>query len=67
MTPLKHIRTKVFNLNQMDLAERLSVTQSYISKAERKAVIPAPLQMKIRAEAAASGVEWSDSFFFEVP
>lgn len=67
MTPLKHIRTRVFAMNQTEFSQRLNVTQSTISKAEQRATIPAPMQIRIRDLARSTGQPWNDSWLFEVP
>lgn len=67
MTPLKHIRTQVFGLTQVQFSEQLDVKQSTISKAETQGRISTSLQESIRGFAKNSGVAWNDSWFFEVP
>lgn len=54
-------------MNQTEFSERLNVTQSTISKAEQRTMIPAPMQMKIRDLARATGRPWNDSWLFEAP
>ena len=68
MTPLQHIRKKVFHLAQAEFAAVLQVNQSTISRWERGESEPSRQEMlAIRSLAESQGIEWDDQWFWQVP
>lgn len=65
MTPVKHIRTAVLNMTQIQLAKALGTTQASVSRWETEGVFPPWAQPKVRTLAPKD--RWSDTLFFEVP
>lgn len=65
MTPMQHIRKSLLRISQSEMAAITSTTQATVSRWETGELSPNLSQMaRIREEAQARGVEWSDSFFF---
>ena len=62
-----YIRKRVFRVSQVGMAELLGVSQAAISRQETTGFIPTDRQRVIRDLARERGLEWSDSWFFEVP
>lgn len=68
MNPILRIRRKVLEVTQGDLAEIAGVSQGTVSKWEKGELEPSREELgRIRDEAQARGLDWSDSWFFEVP
>lgn len=70
MTPLQYIRTEVFGVTQVEMAEIVGVTQSTISKWESDGASEEPSlgdMAVIRAAAAKRRLRWDDAWFFDVP
>lgn len=66
MTPMQHIRKSLLRISQSEMAAITSTTQATVSRWETGELSPNLSQMaRIREEAQARGVEWSDSFFFD--
>lgn len=66
--PLRTIRKNILNLSQVEMAELTATTQATVSRWETGELEPDRGQLAmIRAEAAARGIEWNDTWFFEVP
>ena len=68
MSPLRHIREHVFNLNQVDFGVVAQVDQSTVSRWENGTLDPsmAPLR-EIRKMAKRRRLKWNDTWFFEIP
>lgn len=65
---MKYIRTKVFGVNQTDFAELAGVDQTAVSRWERGWRAPTHAsQIRIRQAASERRLQWSDSWFYEVP
>lgn len=68
MNPMLHIRKNVFGVPQTEMAEIAAVSQGTVSKWENGSLAPDRNELeRIRAEAAARGLTWDDSWFFEAP
>lgn len=68
LTTYRWIRERVFRMTQTDFAEALQVNQSTISRWESEAFGPSYEEMvSIRRAASERGLEWHDSWFFEIP
>jgi transcriptional regulator with XRE-family HTH domain len=68
MSSLRHIRKTVLGLSQSEFAAIAGVSQGTVSKWEADELNPNRDEMvRIRDEAHRRGVEWSDSWFFELP
>lgn len=68
MSSLRHIRKSVLGLSQAELATIASVSQGTVSKWEAGELDPNLDEMaRIRDEARRRGLEWDDSWFFEIP
>lgn len=68
MTPIEHIRTRVFRTTQAVFAEIAGTTQASVSRWESGVQTPGQTEMaSIRAEAAQRGLAWDDRWFFELP
>lgn len=66
--PLKVIRKNILNLTQAEMAALTGAAQATVSRWETGELEPDRAHLaKIRAEAAKRGIEWSDTWFFEVP
>lgn len=66
--PLKAIRKNILGLTQAEMAALTDVAQATVCRWESGELEPDRQQMaKIRAEAAARGIEWNDTWFFEIP
>jgi DNA-binding transcriptional regulator YiaG len=66
--PLKVIRKNILDLSQVEMAALTGTTQATVSRWENGELEPDRGQLAmIRAEAAARGVPWNDTWFFEVP
>lgn len=65
MTPMQHIRKAILRISQSEMASIASTTQATVSRWEKGELVPDLAQMtRIREEAQARGIEWSDGFFF---
>lgn len=68
MSPIIHVRKVVLGLSQAEFATLVGVSQGTISKWESGEGAPDRDELaRIREGAKARGIEWSDSWFFEVP
>lgn len=68
MTPITHIRTKLFELTQAAFAEIAGATQPTVCRWESGELEPGRDNLeKIRNAALQRGLDWNDRFFFEVP
>ena len=67
MTPALYIRKHIFQMTQADMAEVLGCVQPTVHRYEINGFFPVEAQKKVRALAAERGLEWNDSWFFEVP
>lgn len=65
MNPVTYIRKHVLRLTQSQLAEELDTTQATVSRWETAGRFPSDVQPNIRN--MTSGLEWSDSWFFDAP
>ena len=66
--PLRIIRKNILNLSQAEMAELTATSQATVSRWETGELEPDRQQMAmIRSEAATRGIEWNDTWFFEVP
>lgn len=67
MKPMQHIRKALLRVSQSEMATIASTTQATVSRWEKGELSPDLTQMtRIRDEVQARGIEWSDSFFFEI-
>lgn len=65
MTPMQHIRKAILRISQSEMASIASTTQATVSRWEKGELVPDLAQMtRIREEAQARGIDWSDGFFF---
>lgn len=67
MSPIRFIRVHVFRVRQHEFADIAGVAQASVSRWESGGVPTLTEMQRIRAEARRRRLEWSDSFFFEVP
>ncbi len=68
MNPIKHIRTCVFQVTQVEFAGIAGTAQGVVSRWEREELVPDQAEMaRIRAEAVSRGHAWDDRWFFEAP
>lgn len=68
MGAMKSIRVQVFGVSQWGFAGIAGVMQSTVCRWERGETEPTRGQLaRIREEALRRGIEWSDTWFFEVP
>lgn len=66
MNALRLIRTNVFRVTQVEMAEIAGTTQATVSRWESGALKPSLLQLKrIRAAAHRRILKWNDAWFFE--
>lgn len=67
MNALIRIRKHIFGISQAAMAAIALVSQGTVSKWETGELAPDRNEMeRIRAEAVKRGLEWNDSWFFEV-
>ncbi|NTS30698.1 helix-turn-helix transcriptional regulator [Phyllobacterium sp. BT25] len=67
MNALKHIRKHIFKVTQAQFASLAGVGQPSVSRWEN-GIAPSLDEMQaIRRAAAERGIDWDDSWFFEVP
>lgn len=67
MNAIRYIRTKLFKVTQAEFAQCAGVMQSTVSRWE-SGVAPTLVEMEaIRSSAQQRGIDWNDSYFFEVP
>jgi len=68
MNPMRHIRKNVLEMTQGEFADLTGASQAAVSQWENGNLHPnREVLAKIRACAAARGVPWDDSWFFETP
>lgn len=67
MNPVKYIRTEVFGVSQSELARLLGRHHSRVNRWERAGYFPTHVQMRVRKLAMQRGIDWQDSWFFEIP
>lgn len=67
MKPIKFIRKHIFKLTQAEFGLMLGIKQSVVSDMEKSGIVTMGHQITIREEAARRGMQWSDSWFFEMP
>ena len=68
MNPMLHIRTVVFKITQAEMAQIAGAGQAAVSRWENNATFPTRAQLeRIRSEAMTRGLDWDDSWFFEIP
>lgn len=69
LSPPRYIRECVFRIHtQSEFARLLAYTQATISRIESGDMDIGPeYQRRVRRLASDRGIEWSDSWFFEVP
>jgi transcriptional regulator with XRE-family HTH domain len=64
MNPIKAIRTRVFNLTQVEFATIAGVQQSTVSRWENGVAPTLDEMQAIRSAAATKKMRWSDEWFF---
>jgi transcriptional regulator with XRE-family HTH domain len=65
--PISHIRSEVFRLTQQEFAELAGSTQATVSRWEKGELSPTADNLAwIRRAAIAKGIEWNDSWFWEI-
>lgn len=68
MRPIENIRRRIFRVSQTEFGSIAGTTQASVSRWERGELSPDQTEMeRIRAEARARGLDWDDTWFFEVP
>mgnify|MGYP000563134573 CR=1 FL=1 len=67
MNQIKHIRKRVFQLNQSQFALVAGVKQPTVSRWEKGTPLSLDEARRIRDAAIAGGLLWDDSWFFETP
>lgn len=68
VTPLLHIRKRVFNVNQTEFAALANASQAAVSRWENEQTFPTLNEMRAIREAAFSrGIEWNDDWFYSLP
>lgn len=67
MSPIRHIRTEVFQLKQAEFAAVAGVKQSTVSRWENGGEPSLEEMRAIRRAAAERGIDWDDAWFFQVP
>lgn len=68
MGPILNIRKRVLGMSQAELAVIAGVSQGTVSKWETGELAPDRDQLaRIRQEIIDRGIDWDDSWFFEVP
>lgn len=68
MSYMLHIRNVVFGVTQRELADIAGTKQATVSRWESGELFPDQEQMaRIRDTAIERGLDWSDSWFFELP
>lgn len=66
MGPIQHIRKKILNVSQAELAEIAKVNQATVSRWENGILEPSREELSlIRAEVASRNLPWNDGLFFE--
>lgn len=65
MNAIEHIRCRVLDVTQAEMAAIAQVAQSTVSRWERGEMMPNSAALaRIRAYALKSKIKWSDSFFW---
>lgn len=67
MNPIRFIRTKLFNLSQVDFAALIGRTQASVSRWESGGPFTNEDMAAIRAAASERNLVWDDRYFFEQP
>lgn len=68
MSTMLYIRKTVFSMTQVEFAAALKVAQSQVSRWEKGTREPSHRELQaMRQLALDRGLEWSDSWIFEVP
>jgi len=67
MNPIRYIRKKVFQETQAGFAALAGVSQAAVSRWESGIAPTADDLQRIRAAAVERGIDWNDTWFFEVP
>ncbi len=67
MNPVSHIRKSILRQTQAGLAKALGVTQPTVQRWEKEGSFPSDHQFAIREMGKKARMDWSDSWFFEVP
>lgn len=67
MNTLQFIRKNVFHMTQQQLAVALATNQPTICRWEKRGSCTFDAMQAIRRLARDRGVDWSDSWFFEIP
>lgn len=68
VTPFRHIRELVFGEPKAaPFAAALQISRPHLSRLESGESPSHALMVRVRELAQARGVQWQDSFFFEVP
>lgn len=68
MGPIEHIRKKILDVSQAELARIAETTQPTVSRWEAGELEPSRAEMaRIRDAVMARGIAWDDLWFFEAP
>lgn len=68
MTPIEHIRTRLFGMSQNAFANVAGTTQPTVSRWEKGELDPGLFEMgRIRSAAKKRGLPWDDRLFFDAP
>jgi transcriptional regulator with XRE-family HTH domain len=67
MSAIRHIRREIFRVTQAEFATLAGVTQASVSRWEAGGAPSLDEMQAIRRAAADRGIEWNDTWFFDVP